>query len=113
MGDKERQAEEIIKEIASRINNHSEEIKGWDNVLQIVFKDIGVVYWIKISTDGTVEAINRSLKKKEGIATINSTVISFQRVLDGKSSPILAVMSGQIQIEGAIETFMRFKSVLA
>ena len=106
---KERQAEEIIKAITKRINDHSEDIKGWDKAFQIVFTDIMVAYWVKISTDGTVETVEKSTKKKEAAATINSTTDTLQNILNGTTSAILAMISGQIQIEGTIETLMKLR----
>ena len=106
---KEWKAEEIIKTITKRINDHSEEIKGWDKAFQIMFKDLMIAYWIKISTNGTVEKVEKSTEKKEAAATINSTTDTLQSILDGKISPILAMISGQIQIEGSIETLMKLR----
>lgn len=113
MTDKEKQAEEIVKTITKKINDHSKEIRGWDKAFQIEFTDAKVVYWVKISAGGNVEKVEKSTKKKAAEATISSTTDTLQNVLDGSTSPILAMMSGQIKLEGKIETMMKLAAVFA
>jgi putative sterol carrier protein len=104
---KETQAEELIKTIIGRINANAEKMKDWGKTFQIVFKDINVGYLIKVSANGTVEKVEKELKKKEAVATIITTTDTLQKILDGATSPVSAMMNGQVQIEGSIGTLMK------
>ena len=107
----ERQAEELIKTMINKINANAERIKGGGEAFQIVFRDISVGYWIKVSMGGSVERVEKAIKKKESIATITTTISTLQGILDGAISPVSAMLSGQIQIEGTIETLMKLSAV--
>ena len=109
----ERQAEELIKTVTKKINANAERIKGWGKAFQIVFRDISVGYWIRVSMDGTVEKVEKAIKKKESVATITTTTNTLQGILDREISPISAMLSSQIQIEGTIETLMKLCAVFA
>ena len=104
---KENQAEELIKIMISRIDANAEKIKDWNKAFRIVFKDINVGYWIKVSMNGTVEKVEKTLEKKESVATITTTTETLQNIFDEVTSPISAMLNDQIQIEGSIDTLMK------
>ena len=108
---KERQAEELIKTMIKRIDANAEKMKDWGKAFRIVFKDINVGYWIKVSIDGSVEKVEKELERKESVATITTTTETLQNIFDGVTSPISAMMNRQLQIEGSINTLMKLGAV--
>jgi putative sterol carrier protein len=104
---KEKQAEDLIKTIVEKINANSEKLKGWSGSFQIVFKDANGRYLIKVSSNGKVERVEKNAKSEESVATITTTTEILQSILDGQTSPILAMMKGQIQVEGSIGNLMK------
>lgn len=104
---KEKQAEELIQTITKRIDANAEKMKDWGQAFQIVFKDINVGYLIKVSMDGTVEKVEKEIERKDAVATITTTTDTLQKILDGATSPMSAMMKGQIQVDGSIGTLMK------
>ena len=108
---KERQAEELVKTIIKRIDANAEKMKDWGKAFRIVFRDINVGYWIKVSVNGTVEKVEKELEKKESVATITTTTDILQNIFDGVTSPTSAMLNGQVQIEGSINNLMKLGAV--
>jgi putative sterol carrier protein len=107
-GNKEMQAEELIKSITDKINANAGKMKEWDKAFRIVFKDANAGYLIKVSANGTVERVeNETERKEEAVATITTTTETLQNILRGVTSPISAMMLGQIQVEGSISNLMK------
>ena len=103
----EQKAEQLIRALTNRINTYSKETKVWDKAFQIFFRDIGIGYWIKISLNGLVEKVEKAIKKEESTVTISLTTEMLQKIFDGTVSPVIAVMKGQIQINGEAETLVK------
>jgi putative sterol carrier protein len=110
---KERQAEELIKTMIKRIDANAEKMKDWGKAFRIVFKDINVGYWIKVSIDGSVEKVEKEQEKKESVATITTTTDTLQNIFDGVTSPISAMLNCQVQVEGSIDTLMKLGAAFA
>ena len=110
---KERQAEELIKTMRKRIDANAEKMKDWGKSFRIVFKDINVGYWIKVSIDGSVEKVEKEIERKESVATITTTTETLQNIFDGVTSPISAMLNGQVQVEGSIDTLMKLGAAFA
>ncbi len=105
--EREKQAEALIKTIVEKINGNSEKLKGWSGSFQIVFKDVNLVYLIRVSEEGKVERVEKDAKNENVVATIKTTTETLQSVLDGATSPISAMLKGQIQVEGSIGNLMK------
>ncbi len=107
---KEKHAEDLIRTIVDKINSHSDKLKGWTGAFQIVFKDANTAYLIKVSDNGTVEKAQKTAvdtKNSDTMAGIITTTDTLQSVLDGTTSPISAVVKGQIQVEGSLGNLMK------
>jgi putative sterol carrier protein len=110
---KEKQAEELIKTMIKRIDANAEKMKDWGKAFRIVFKDINVGYWIKVSIDGSVEKVEKEIERKEVVATMTTTTDTLQNIFDGVTSPISAMLNDQMQIEGSIDTLMKLGAAFA
>ncbi len=102
---KEKPVESVMKDFTKKINDNADKVKGWGKAFKLAFTDISVVYWIKVSMDGTVEKVEKgsesALKTKEAVATINTSVDTLAGLLDGSIAPMTAMISRQIMIEGS------------
>jgi putative sterol carrier protein len=114
VAEKEKLTDELIKGLVQRINENAEKTKGWGKAIKLVFTDIAIAYWIKLSLDGTVDTVDHEsisqLQTKEAIATLNMTTDTFAALLDGSVSPITTFLKGEIKIEGSIEALMKLAS---
>jgi putative sterol carrier protein len=114
MAEKEKLTGDLINSIAKRINENSEKTKGWGKAIKLVFTDIAIVYWMKLSMDGTVEATEHGsigqLQNKEAVATLRMTTDTFAGLINGSVSPIATFLKGEIKIEGSMEALMKLAS---
>lgn len=114
MTEKEKLADDLIKSLVHRINENSEKSKGWGKAIKLVFTDIAIAYWMKLSMDGTVDAVDHGstsqLQTKEAIATLKMTTDTFAALLNGSVSPIATFLKGEIKIEGSVEALMKLAS---
>jgi putative sterol carrier protein len=114
MEEKKKLANDLIDEVTKRINANPEKSKGWGKALKLIFKDIDMAYWLKLSMDGTVETVEKGsitqLETKESVATLNMTTDTFQGVLNGSISPVGAFLKGAIKIQGSIDALLKLAS---
>ena len=111
MAEKNKLAEDLVKEITERIDKNAEKTKGWGKAIRLMFTDIDVAYWIKLSMNGTVEAVEKTspnlLQTKEAVATLSMSTDTLQGLLNGSISPVAAFLKGSIKIQGSIDTLMK------
>jgi putative sterol carrier protein len=105
------QADGLVKTIINRIDANAEKTKDWGKAFRIVFSDINVGYWIKVSMNGTVEEVKKETENRESVATITTTTDTLQNIFDGVTPPMSAMLNGQVQIEGSINTLMKLGAV--
>jgi putative sterol carrier protein len=105
--DREKLGEDLIKELTKRINDNADLIAGWGKAFQIVFTDINVGYWIKVSMDGTVEKVEKAIKKEEAVATISQATETLKGMFDGKISGMEAMSTGLVKVEGPMDALIK------
>jgi len=114
MAEKEKSPDNLIKKLVQRINENSEKTKGWGKAIKLLFTDIAVTYWMKLSMNGNVETVEHGstsqMQGKEAIAALSMTTDTFAGLLNGSVSPIATFLKGEIKIEGSIEALMKLAS---
>jgi putative sterol carrier protein len=108
--EKKRKADELMSLIEERLNKNKEATKNWGKTVHLIFTDIDTGYRLRFAMDGsnTIEKEEASkMKSAEAQATVSTTVDTLKGVIDGTSSPVLAVMSGKIKIDGEMGTLMK------
>ncbi len=99
---KEVQAEILIKTITEKINANSDKLKGWGESFRIVFKDANTSYVIKLADNGRVEKVDKNSQSQNTVAIVTTTTETLQKILDGVTHPISAMIKGEINVEGSI-----------
>ena len=114
MAEKNKLADDLVKDITERIDKNAEKTKGWGKAIKLVFTDIDVAYWAKLSMNGTVETVEKGspnqLQTKEAVATLDMSTDTLQGLLNGSISPVGAFLKGSIKIHGSIDALMKLAS---
>ncbi len=108
--DKKREADEIMEKIEKRLNEKKESTKDWGKTLHLIFTDIDTGYRLRFTMDGTctVEKEERSkMKATDAEATVSTSVDTLKGIMEGTSSPILAMMGGKIKIDGDMGALLK------
>ncbi len=108
--DKIRQADEMIGAIKEKLNSKKEVTKDWGEVLHLIFTDINVGYRLRFAMDGTCTTEKEEagkMKQADAEATVSTTVDIMKGIIEGTQSPVLAVMSGKIKIDGSMTALMK------
>ncbi len=108
--DKIRAADEMIDAIEKKLNNSKELTKDWGKVLLLIFTDINVGYRLRFALDGTCTTEKEEagkMKQADAEATVSTTVDAMIGIIEGTQSPVLAVMSGKIKIDGSMTALMK------
>ncbi len=117
MAEKNKLADELIKDITKRIDQNAEKTKGWGKAIKLVFTDIQVAYWAKLAMNGTIEAVEKGspnqLQTKEAVATLNMSTDTLAGLLNGSISPVAAFLKGNIKIDGSIDALMKLATAFS
>jgi len=108
--DKKREADEIMDLAKERLNKNKEATKGWGKTLHLIFTDIDTGYRLRFAMDGicTVEKEEASkMKAADAEATVTTNVDTLKGIIEGTSSPILAMMGGKIKIGGDMGALLK------
>jgi len=110
-------AEDIIQDLNKRFKNNSDKVKGWGKAFRIMFIDIDIGYWIKLSMEGPIEKVEKGSPKvigaKEAVASLVTTTETMAGVLDKSIDGNGAIRSGAIKVEGSYDALIKIAPALA
>ncbi len=99
---KEKLAEDLVKEMTKRINENAEMLENWGKTFQLVFSDINVGYLFTITMKGEVGKVEKAIRKEDAIVTLTQSTDTLKDIFDGKLTPIAAAQMGKVTIDGPL-----------
>jgi putative sterol carrier protein len=109
--EKKKIADDIMNELAKKLNESKDLTEGWGKAIQIVFTDIETGYNVKFAMDGSIEKTEKkplsAIKPEDAEATCYCTVDDLKDIIDGKVSAMEAMGSGKFRIEGKLDALMK------
>ena len=114
MVDKNKLAEDLMNEMAKRINESAEMMADWGKAFQLIFPDINTGYWLKVKMDGHVEALEKVTKdKSQSAAVITMEVLTFKGLMDKSLGAQSAMASGALKVEGPLSELLKLNLVFS
>ena len=95
-----------LEQLTARVRQAVGDDSGLDATIKFNFGDDGIIYIDGASTPNTV-----SNEDKDSKITITVSRENFERIIDHKLNPKLALMTGKMRLKGDIRIAMRLDKV--
>jgi putative sterol carrier protein len=95
-----------LQQITGRVRTAVGAESGLDATVKFVFGQDGVIFIDGVSKPNTVDNTDRDAK-----ITLTLSMADFERIIDHKLNPKLALMTGKMRLRGDIRIAMRLDKV--